>query len=79
MQAAHDLHKEILERRRRILGEDHPDTLRSADNLATDLRMLGEVQAAHDLHKEILERRRRILGEDHPDTLRSASNLAVDL
>jgi hypothetical protein len=28
--------------RRRVLGDDHPDTLASASNLADDLRMLGE-------------------------------------
>ncbi len=33
----------------RVLGEDHPDTLRSANNLASDLRNLGEYQAAREL------------------------------
>ena len=65
--------------RRRVLGEDHPDTLASANNLAVDLRDLGEVQAARDLDQDTLDRRRRVLGEDHPDTLASASNLAADL
>jgi hypothetical protein len=41
-QAARDLDQDTLDRRRRILGEDHPDTLTSADNLAADLRALGE-------------------------------------
>jgi uncharacterized protein YjbI with pentapeptide repeats len=59
--------------------EDHPDTLRSAYNLAVDLYMLGEYQQARALDEDILTRRRRVLGEDHPDTLRSAHNLAVDL
>jgi hypothetical protein len=63
----------------RVLGADHPDTLRSASNLAVDLRGLGEVAAARDLDQDTLERRRRVLGADHPDTLRSANNLAVDL
>ena len=34
--------EDTLARRRRVLGEDHPDTLRSANNLAADLRALGE-------------------------------------
>ena len=59
-----------------MLGEDHPDTLVSASNLAIDLRDLGEHQAARDLDEDTLARRRRVLGEDHPDTLSSASNLA---
>jgi hypothetical protein len=62
-----------------VLGQDHPDTLRSANNLAADLRALDETQAARDLDEDTLARRRRVLGQDHPDTLRSASNLAADL
>jgi Tetratricopeptide repeat len=42
VQAARDLDQDTLERRRRVLGEDHPDTLTSASNLADDLRLLGE-------------------------------------
>ena len=36
------LDRDTLDRRRRVLGEDHPDTLASAGNLAADLRALGE-------------------------------------
>jgi hypothetical protein len=64
---------------RRVLGEDHPETLISASHLAADLRALGEAQAARELDQDTLDRRRRILGEDHPDTLRSTNNLAADL
>ena len=52
---------------------------RSAANLATSLRELGEVQAARDLDQDTLDRRRGVLGQDHPDTLASAANLATDL
>ena len=62
-----------------MLGDDHPDTLASARNLAADLRALGEHQAARELDEDTLARRRRVLGDDHPDTLASANNLAIDL
>ena len=62
-----------------MLGEDHPDTLTSASNLAITLRALGEHQAARELDEDTLARRRRVLGQDHPSTLISASNLAADL
>jgi hypothetical protein len=62
-----------------VLGEDHPNTLQSASNLASDLRNLSEYQAARELDEDTLARRRRVLGEDHPNTLQSASNLASDL
>ena len=65
--------------RRAQLGDDHPDTLTSASNLAIDLRALGRHQQAHELDEDTLTRRRRVLGDDHPDTLTSASNLAIDL
>ena len=66
-------------RRRRVLGEDHLDTLTSAENLALALRALGDLRAARELDEDTLARRRRVLGDDHPHTLTSASNLADDL
>jgi hypothetical protein len=62
-----------------VLGEDHPDTMTSADNLVMLLGRLGEHQAARELAEDILARRRRVLGEDHPDTLTSAFILAGEL
>ena len=62
-----------------MLGDDHPDTLASANNLAVDLSNLGERQAARELDEDTLARSRRVLGDDHPDTLSSANNLAGDL
>ena len=40
MAAARD--EDTLARSRRVLGEDHPGTLSPANNLAVDLRALGE-------------------------------------
>ena len=41
-QAARELDEDTLARRRQVLGENHPDTLASASNLALDLRALGQ-------------------------------------
>ena len=72
--------EDTLARRRRVLGEDHPDTLASADNLAISLLAFPEQhQAARELGEDTLARRRRVLGEDHPDTWTSASNLVMIL
>jgi putative methionine-R-sulfoxide reductase with GAF domain len=73
------LDEDTLAHYRRVLGNDHPDTLRSAHHLAVSLRALGEHQRARQLHEDTLTRRRRVLGDDHPDTLRSANNLANNL
>jgi hypothetical protein len=77
-QTACDLAKDALARRRQVLGDDHPATLRSADNLAIILRAMGQYQAARELDEDTLGRRRRVLGDDHRDTIRSAENVAAD-
>jgi hypothetical protein len=59
--------------------EETPTWPLTANGLATDRHMLGEMQAARDLHRDTFARQRRVLGNDHRDTLRSASNLAADL
>jgi hypothetical protein len=67
------LDEDTLARRRRVLGEDHPDTWTSASNLVMILGRVGEYQAARELAEDILARRRRVLGEDHLDTGASAT------
>jgi hypothetical protein len=42
VEAARELNEDTLARRRRVLGEDLPDTLASASILATDLRQTRE-------------------------------------
>jgi tetratricopeptide (TPR) repeat protein len=79
VQAAVAPYERAYEVRRDKFGDDHPDTLTSASNLAGNLWWLGEYQRARTLDENTLTRRRRILGEDHPDTLTSASQLALDL
>ena len=78
-QAALAPYERAYDVRREKFGDDHPDTLTSASNLALNLWWLGEYQRARALDEDTLTRRRRILGEDHPDTLTSASQLATDL
>ena len=62
----------MLSRRRRILGDDHPDTLTSASLLGGVLWSLGDYQQARQLQSDTFTRSRRVLGEDHPVTLASA-------
>ncbi|MGH3830408.1 MAG: FxSxx-COOH system tetratricopeptide repeat protein [Pseudonocardiaceae bacterium] len=77
--SARPLFERALRLRRSVLGEDHPDTLGSASNLALNLYELGQYEQACLLEEDTLTRRRRVLGEDHPDTLESANNLSLDL
>jgi len=79
VQAALAVYERAYNVRRDKFGDDHPDTLTSASNLALSLWWLGEYPRARAVDENTLTRRRRILGEDHPDTLTSASQLATDL
>ena len=76
-QQALTLQEQALDGRRRVLGDDHPDTLSSMNDLAETRRNLGDLQSAHDLHEQTLTARRRVLGDDHPDTLHSMHSLAA--
>ena len=67
---------EALEARRRVLGDEHPDTLRSIDNLAGVLASQGKYEQAEVYYREALEDRRRVLGDEHPDTLSSIYYMA---
>ncbi|MFI6522653.1 tetratricopeptide repeat protein, partial [Spirillospora sp. NPDC050679] len=58
------------------LGEDHPYTLTSRNNLASIYQAAGDLKQAIALHEKTLADRQRVLGEDHPATLTSRNNLA---
>jgi hypothetical protein len=68
-QAARELAEDILARRRRVLGEDHPDTLTAAFQLVGALTGLGDYHAARELNDDIIARRRRLQGDEHPETM----------
>ena len=54
---------------RRVLGEEHPNTLESMNNLAGLYMNQGKFAQAEPLLVKALEVSRRVLGEEHPDTL----------
>ncbi|MEV4830524.1 tetratricopeptide repeat protein [Micromonospora sp. NPDC049257] len=60
----------------RVSGEDHPDTLTSANNLASALGHVGEFRRALEVAEGAYRRRVRVSGEDHPQTLFVMVNLA---
>src|SRR5262249_20113427 len=73
--AALPLQDSVLATRRRVLGDEHPDTLASMNAMAALLQFQGKYAEAERHFRDALEGRRRTLGEDHPDTLESLSNL----
>ncbi len=71
------LFEECLAKRKRIIGEDHPDTLNSLNNLASVFDDKGDYDRALPMYEEYLAKRKRDRCEDHPDTLNSLNGLAV--
>ena len=65
--------------RRRALGPQDAETLRSMDDLAWILNQEGHAAEAEKLQREIFDTRRRIFGPQNLDTLKSMSNLAWTL
>jgi tetratricopeptide (TPR) repeat protein len=76
---AQPLLENLLEVRRRLLTDDHPDTTVSYNDVAYILKAQGKYAQAQSLFEKALATRRRLLGDDHPDTALSYNNLAANL
>jgi tetratricopeptide (TPR) repeat protein len=66
-----------LEIREKALGPDHPETLRSVNNLALLYNLERRPDDAEPLLKRALAGYEKTLGPDHPDTLNSVNNLVA--
>jgi tetratricopeptide (TPR) repeat protein len=67
--------RSALEARRKLLGEDHPETIRAQSRVGQLLLQTGRAADAEPLWRDALARARRVLGEDDRLTLNSYSNL----
>jgi CHAT domain-containing protein/tetratricopeptide (TPR) repeat protein len=63
----------------RILGEKHPETVHSYNNLANNLSSQGRNADAEMLSRRTLDLRRELVGEKHPDTAKAFNTLAHNL
>jgi eukaryotic-like serine/threonine-protein kinase len=70
-------HARALALRATVLGEDHPETLASMNNLAVAYRLAGRLDEAVALHEKQLGLAQSRLGLDDLDTLMSMNNLAL--
>ncbi len=66
----------LLAEQERVLGADHPDTMRTRNRLANAYRVAGRTDEAIRLYEQVLADRERVLGAEHPDTLGTYGNLA---
>jgi len=67
-------HPEIEER---VLGKDHPETLRTRNNIAIWTAETGDATGELALLKAVLPDRDRVLGKDHPDTQNTREQIAA--
>jgi tetratricopeptide (TPR) repeat protein len=72
---AEGLDIQVLELRKTVLGEEHPDTVQAMANLALTWWQQGRSDAAEELQAQVLELRKAVLGEKHPDTITAMANL----
>ena len=63
----------------KALGEAHPDTATSYNNLAATLLTQGKQAEAEAMLRHALAIKLKALGEAHPDTATSYNNLAAAL
>ena len=76
---AESLYSNAIGIRKRVLGPENPDTLRSMHALCRPLREQGKYSEAEKLQRQTLDAQRRILGPEHPDALASSGELAIIL
>ncbi|KAJ7245409.1 hypothetical protein B0H12DRAFT_1073496 [Mycena haematopus] len=67
----------VLEKRRKLLGDDHLDTLASMHNLAALYVKLDQFQKAEEMLAVLLEKWRKLLGDDYLNTLTSMQTFAA--
>jgi hypothetical protein len=59
---AEELEVKVMDKRKRVLGQEHPDTLTSMDNLVSTYNSLGKLNEAKILFVEVSEIRNRVGG-----------------
>ncbi|AOW99266.1 hypothetical protein BJP34_07160 [Moorena producens PAL-8-15-08-1] len=73
---AEPLFVQALEMRKKLLGQDHPDVVKSLNNLGLLYYNQGRYHEAEPLFVQALKMR-KALGENHPHVAESLNNLAL--
>jgi predicted ATP-binding protein involved in virulence len=74
---AEPLYLKALKISEKVLGEEHPNTATSYNNLAGLYESIGAYKKAEPLYLKALKIREKVLGEEHPSTAGSYNDLAV--
>ena len=78
-EVAERLSRQVLDARLRVLGAEHPDTLRSMCQLEVILRYQRKFAEAEPLIRQAVETSRRVLGDEHQVTRETMTSLAGQL
>jgi tetratricopeptide (TPR) repeat protein len=70
------LDTDLLDRQQKLLGPQHPRTLKSRRSKSANLRSIGKFADSCAVEQRTLTGFQEQLGEYHPDTRRTANNLA---
>ena len=71
--------REILKMKRKVLGDEHSDTLHEVLCLATVLHDQDYFEETLSLETEVVEKRKRILGHEDPATIEATRNLVLTI
>ncbi|KAJ8105580.1 hypothetical protein OPT61_g10088 [Boeremia exigua] len=74
---AEELLIQVVERRKKVFGDEHLKTLNSMSALSVIYQIQGRWEEAKDLEVQVSEIRKRELGNEHYNTLASLNNLAM--
>jgi tetratricopeptide (TPR) repeat protein len=77
LQVAEALYRRALKGREKVLGAEHPNTLKSLNNFGNFLKTKGDYEGAEAQYRRALEGREKILGVEHTQTLSSLKNLVT--
>jgi Flp pilus assembly protein TadD len=69
--------RQVLDTRRRVLRDGHPDVAVSLNNVAFLLQARGDYAGAEPLYREALALYRTLLGDEHADVAIGLNNLAT--
>ena len=65
---AERLYLEVEAGRRKVLGEEHPDTLKVQSDIASLYSLQKRLDEAEKLARKTLDQQTRVIGAEHPDT-----------
>jgi len=71
-----DLSEIAMKVRKKILGQEHKETLSSIGMVGLAYSLGGRWKEAEKLQLQVMETTKRVLGEEHPDMLSSIANMA---